>query len=237
MVEKIRSIAAADPYTRYHAPRYAELLALLSEYVNVSTKVLDFGRSLLSDWISWGFSIPVDSLDIYSEGPTPTGRQYKFDLNDAADPARWRKDIPQYDVIVMAEVIEHIHTSPTQILSFVKSLMAPGGVLVIQTPNAAVLHKRVKLLMGRNPYELIREDANDPGHFREYTDRELIAYADQAGLRVERCFLRSYFDLSVRVRRPGAPTSKAWALATNLYRYAPRHWRPGITLVLRRPAA
>ena len=60
-----------------------------------------------------------------------------------------------------------------------------GGVLVVQTPNAVSLPRRLAMLGGRNPYELIREDATNPGHFREYTAAELRRYAAVAGLAVE----------------------------------------------------
>src|SRR5205823_6516869 len=110
----------------------------------------------------------------------------QFDLNDAQSEDTWRRDIPRYDVVVMAEVIEHLYTAPELVLGFLKTLVADNGLVIIQTPNAAALSKRLKLLFGRNPYELIRVDTTNPGHFREYTSRELIRIAEGAGFEVVR---------------------------------------------------
>ena len=83
--------------------------------------------------------------------------------------------------MVFAEVIEHLHTSPLHSLNFVRGLVAESGVVILQTPNAVSLPKRLKVLGGRNPYEQIRADPSNPGHFREYTLRELEGYARETG--------------------------------------------------------
>jgi len=89
-------------------------------------------------------------------------------------------------LIVFSETIEHLYTSPQIVLAFLAKLLrpGPGAGILIQTPNAASFWKRVRLLLGHNPYELIRTDRQNPGHFREYTMRELEDYAMQAGFRV-----------------------------------------------------
>ena len=74
----------------------------------------------------------------------------------------------------MAEVIEHLYTAPEIVLKCIKKIIKQNGYFIIQTPNAASLSKRMKLMFqGRNPYEMIRVDHNNPGHFREYTVDEL----------------------------------------------------------------
>lgn len=90
-------------------------------------------------------------------------------------------------MVVFAEVIEHLYASPRLVLRFLHHLLSGAGVLLIQTPNAASLTKRVKLLAGSNPYEKIREDATNPGHFREYTASELREYASSEGFEVIHC--------------------------------------------------
>lgn len=226
-------------YTAYHARRYTELLVLLNRYVpDSSQRILDVGRSKLTELLNQQFRVPIDTLGFPEDGPTTTGHHYCFDLNEAQWRKRWRTDLPAYDVIVIAEVLEHLYTSPALVLSFLKSLLKPGGLLVLQTPNAVALGNRIKLLCGRNPFDLIPEDNSNPKHFREYTEQELREYASRVGFGVVECVISSYFDQRYISHKP--PT--AWQLLKGsikniVYRHLPRSLRSGITLVMRKPCS
>src|SRR5690606_8260379 len=106
---------------------------------------------------------------------------YAFDLNDAQYPDKWI-DTPGMDMVVMGEVLEHLYTSPVHVFRFIASIMNPGGYLIVGTPNALAIQRRMELLVGRHPYEMIRETRDNPGHFREYTASELRELGDLAGL-------------------------------------------------------
>jgi hypothetical protein len=225
-----------DARFAYHAPRYAFLLRLLDRHLTASGgRVLDIGRSDLTDLLAERFQVAVDSLGFETDGPTSTGRHYHFDLNRAQREEDWRCDLPIYDLVVMAEVIEHLYTAPSLVLRFLGTIVRPGGLLVIQTPNAAALGKRIQLLRGHNPYERIREDRTRPGHFREYTGAELVHYLAGAGFAVEACHYRSYFDLRhPRGLGEGQAPGWGWRVKDLLYRIAPPRLRTGMTLVARR---
>jgi len=64
------------------------------------------------------------------------------------------------------------------------SLLKPGGILLVTAPNAAALSKRIKMLLGYNPFERIRFYLQNPGHFREYTLSELKGMGQTCGLDV-----------------------------------------------------
>ena len=238
IAHKIRVEAKDDGYTSYHAKRYAMLLKLLSNYITDSKiKLLDIGRSELTTLMANAFDIKVDSVGFMKDEKTETGFNYQFNLNDAQYKANWRQDMPQYDIIVMAEVIEHLYTSPSLVLSFIKTLLSPDGILIIQTPNAVVLHKRILLLLGYNPYMLIREDVTHPGHFREYTIKELKRYIEQNGLRIEKVFFGNYFDYRYRKigKRQSLKPKRVFGLLNLVYNMVPRKLKPGITIVSRLP--
>ena len=74
-----------------------------------------------------------------------------------------------------------------------RSLLNPGGVILLQTPNAAEVMNRVALLWGRNPYERLRMTPLNPGHFREYTLDELVDDGGAAGLEAIFSEYRDYF--------------------------------------------
>ena len=68
--------------------------------------------------------------------------------------------------------------------------------LLIGTPNAVSLNRRVSMLVGRNPYERIRTTINNPGHFREYTTAELRAYGKAANFDMEGINLSDFYETS-----------------------------------------
>lgn len=237
--KRISAIRAGDEgYSAYHAPRYAFLLDLLGRHgAGPESALLDIGPSLLTTLIREELGIAADSLGFGEDGASlGGGRHFSFDLNQSQSPESWRRDLPRYDFIVMAEVLEHLHTAPPLVLAFVKSLLTDHGVLVLQTPNAASLSKRIKLLLGRNPYEMIRVDPKNPGHFREYTRKELSALAADLGFRVEERATSFYFDARFAHLASGETAGKRRILGTAknlIYRLLPAPLREGITMVWR----
>ncbi len=224
-------------YVAYHAPRFAHLLAQLDgSGLDGSSRLLDVGRSRLTALLHQRFGVPVDSLGFGADHDTPEGRHWGFDLERTQRQEDWRRDLPRYDLVVLAEVLEHLHTAPQQVLGFLRTLMPDGGRLVLQTPNAASLAKRLKLLAGRHPYDMIRTDPRNPGHFREYTRGELAALAAATGFTVEDCRTHSDFDARFPHDESGAPTGPRPLVGTlkNLvYRTLPAPLRPGITTIWR----
>lgn len=225
-------------YLRFHRPRFDYVLELLARQIRPGDRLLDIGWSQLSNEIHQACGVTVDALGFDADGPIPSGRYYHFDLNDCQSPHLCRRDLPAYDVIVFAEVLEHVHTSPALVLTYLSDLLKPGGILLVQTPNAVALPRRLKMLAGCNPFELIREDASNPGHFREYTAAELRRYADQVGLTVEAMTFRSYFDYRFAHADKSVTGGKLVGRLKNLvYPLLPGSFRPGLTAILRRPCA
>lgn len=105
-----------------------------------------------------------------------------YDLRHAGDPSTWPALDP-VQMIIFSEVLEHLYLAPSQVLACLRSLLAPGGYLLLTTPNAATLPKRLRFaLLGKNPIPLFRENEENPGHFREYSQAELIAVGAACGL-------------------------------------------------------
>jgi 2-polyprenyl-3-methyl-5-hydroxy-6-metoxy-1,4-benzoquinol methylase len=245
--QEIYELSGRNAYVGYAAPRYSVLLSLLDRLLQDRDKtVLDIGRTFLSELVASRLARPVTTLGFGSDAATSIGMHYEFDLNDAQEEVRWRRDIAPHDVVIMAEVIEHLYTSPDRVLAFLYTLVKPGGRLILQTPNAVALGRRIAMLLGRNPFELIREDRLNPGHFREYTAGELMTYAIRHGFSVERIQHIHYFDMrfaaDLQANRGRARTSRARLLfylhrsgVTNLlYRALPPKLQTGINMVLKK---
>lgn len=178
-------------YLEYHARRFAYVLKLLREFAPPDAAVLDVGvspfvQTLRAEWPGLTtLGLPLETTRIY-DGP-----HIPFDLltaEGATPPTDQR-----FDVIIFGEVIEHLYQSPEVSLRFLRSLLKPGGRLILQTPNAAALVKRLALLVGRHPFDPLRTDPDNPGHVREYTGHELIAALETSGFAVERHVYASYF--------------------------------------------
>lgn len=223
-----------DGYLKYHAPRYQVLLNLLQKYYTGNDDILDVGRSPFSEIANRFLGTDIDTLGFEADKKTETGFNYHFDLNDSQVTEKWRRDIPQYDIIVFSEVIEHLYTSPELVLKFLKSLLKVDGIIIIQTPNAVALHKRVKLLFGKNPYHLISKNTENPAHFREYTAEELTDYCKEAGFQIVEKTIKNYFDYRYREHADGSPEKKSsYRLLNIMFDILPSSLRPGLCFVIR----
>jgi len=214
-----------DPYLSAHAARYDLLLAKVRELAPPNPRILDVGPSYEGARLR---SLPatVDSLGFRDERFLPgEGEQHvQFDLRDAERTELWPQ-LADYDLVVCAEVIEHLPISPVHVLRLLGTALRPRGWLVLQTPNAARLSNRLRLLAGRNPFEPLREDSVNPGHVREYTVSELLEMARKADLEVGGWLTADYF----------ATGSRANSVVRGLGPLVPRFLRAGITAWFRKP--
>jgi SAM-dependent methyltransferase len=184
-------------YLRTHARRYALLLELVRELAPQS--ILVVGPSYES--VMLREAVPGATVDTLGwedhRFPRIEGeRHLQHDLNDVDYP-----DLDGYDAIVCAEVIEHLHVPAETVLRGLARGLGADGHLVLQTPNATSLPKRLRMLVGRNPYAPIRPEATNPGHFHEYTVGELRRAVEAVGLEVERVVTANYFDHGSRKNR------------------------------------
>jgi 2-polyprenyl-3-methyl-5-hydroxy-6-metoxy-1,4-benzoquinol methylase len=223
-----------DEYTCSHATRYAFTLQLLRPHVRADMRVLDVGYTRFTQLLHAMSGATVDSISNWPEADHPEGHHYSFDLNDAVHPDRHRADLPEYDLIVFSEVIEHLHISPFDSVGYLRTRIKPGGMLLIQTPNAVSWTKRLKILAGRHPYQMIEPGNTGDCHIREYTLPELRAVLSANGLQIVREGLHTYFDQ--RVLRNASPARKAKSmLVRTVNRLAPPGLRPAITILARLP--
>lgn len=220
-------------YFRYHSPRYDVLMKRIHENRTDSSRILEIGRSRFAKMAYNFFGVNIDGLGFGADQKTLTGFHYNFDLNDAQHSEKWRCDLPKYDIILFAEVIEHLHTSPLLVLKFLKTLLNDRGVVILQTPNAVTFHRRLQMLAGRNPYSLISETPGNPSHFREYTAAEISEYCSQAGFEILDMTFENYFDYRYIDHANGHFAKKErYRLVNIFYSMLPRSLRPGMCFVL-----
>jgi len=145
----------------------SQLSVMLSKYyTNVSTLGLDIGEDE-------GGHREVDHSDLIN---------VTFNLNECKKVDLWPEE--KYDIIIYSEVIEHLYEAPEYTFLFFRFLLKSKGYLICTTPNSAYLAKRLCSLLGKNPLLRIRFFSKNPGHYREYTKKELLEIATMCNLKI-----------------------------------------------------
>jgi SAM-dependent methyltransferase len=93
-----------------------------------------------------------------------------------------------FDVIVLAEVIEHLPVPPYLILRKIRSWLKPGGALLLTTPNLFRLRNIVRMIRGRDPFDtfMLPREGVSLGHQTEYSAQHLGWHIREAGFTLER---------------------------------------------------
>src|SRR4051794_27529051 len=222
-------------YVGFHSRRYALGLELLAHYAPAAQTLLDVGPSTLTSLVAETYSRSVDSVGFEDVGSnTSGGKHFDFDLNrlpDDTGPAA----LGTYDVVLCCEVLEHLLVAPQHLLRWLGTHIEGDGVLVVQTPNAAAFDRRVKLLMGRQPYDALDPDRTGARHVRECTYTELREFVAAAGLEVAQATRHAYFDYRFAAHKgsEGRARRLRHVVQNALDRSLPLGLRSGITMVLR----
>lgn len=147
----------------------------------------------------------------------------KVNLNDLHPFAKLQAN--SFDLVIIAQVIEHVLNHPLGLMQDVARVMRPGAWLALTTPNPANLMGAIRLLQSKpllwgsqdfielpkiNAGEIISEAEI---HYHEYLQPELHSLMTKAGLSVAQ--LR-YLGLGVT---PNQPILKRWVKSRSLTQY------------------
>jgi len=109
------------------------------------------------------------------------GRCARLVVGDVENPALLARCAGEYDVIVFADVLEHLR-DPATVLRALAGYLAPGGRVLASIPNVAHWSIRWRLLVGRWEYQ--ERGILDRTHLRFFTRRSALRLFQQAGLAV-----------------------------------------------------
>lgn len=169
-----------NPYA-LHLARYSTHKQIL-DAINSGNEVLDVGCNDGYIGAHADKSNMFYGLEYMPESVKAAKKIYKdaivYDLNKLR-PLPWDK---QFDVIVFADVLEHVTSAEEVLTFFVQRYLKPGGRVVISLPNIANWKVRSNLLFGRFNYT--ETGIMDKTHVHFYTFKTARKLVRAAGLRV-----------------------------------------------------
>jgi SAM-dependent methyltransferase len=101
-----------------------------------------------------------------------------------------------FSLVTNMAMLEHLPSSPKQLMENIHRSTAPDGTLIVEVPNIGYWPNRLRVLRGESihqPYELYYQ--SDPpfmGHHREYTVQELTDLLSWSGFDIQSVDLHNY---------------------------------------------
>ncbi len=158
---------------------YDEALDLLKRTVAPDSRLLDVGcgaGGFLHRARELGLS--ASGIDFNSERVKAL-REAGFDVFQGSLPNYARQSPAPFDVITMFEIIEHLDDLFDE-LAAAKSILKPGGLLIIGTPNR---DRRFDPFQGPG----LEDIDNPPHHLTRWSQTALRGVLTEAGFNVEQC--------------------------------------------------
>ncbi|MBC8078485.1 MAG: class I SAM-dependent methyltransferase [Chloroflexales bacterium] len=213
-LERFAQADGKEAYYRLHRYRYAAILDAL--HAPAGERVLEVGVNPGQfTQLLVGRGYRVSGVDL-----NPAPRQALWDkLNIEVRQAHLEHDpLPypdaSFDWIVFSEVIEHLVYSPLPVLREFRRVLAPGGRLLITTPNELYFKSRARAILRlllwqslatRDEFRhqmRLEGDARYTTHSRTYTMGELCWLVAEAGFTVrERRYLASWEQVGLEATR------------------------------------
>ncbi len=193
----ISSVRALFPFPGYIEDEpwgIRNIISSIARYIRPGSRVLDFGSgpmdktavlqhmgyrcSAVDDLLdSW--HLEADNRETIITFAARLGINFRLGSQLSFKPH-------SFDLVMMCDVLEHLHDSPRTLLNNILPLLKPDGYLFILVPNAVNLRKRIDVLRGKT--NLPAFDGfywcSSPfrGHVREYVRDDLRQLSTFLGL-------------------------------------------------------
>ena len=92
--------------------------------------------------------------------------------------------LPKFDIIVFADILEHLVHPRTTLVYFINNFLKNDGRVIISLPNIAHLSIRIKLLVGK--FDYTKSGILDKTHLHLYTLKSAKKLINKSGLKVEK---------------------------------------------------
>jgi SAM-dependent methyltransferase len=165
-----------DPYSSHRLiPQLVRRLSRPGRVLDVGCDDGFAGRDLIKD----GFQIC--GIDRNPATLSKAARHYQHTIL-----ADIENELPlpegTFDVVIFADILEHLKDPATAFTHFT-ALLVSGGLVIMSVPNVAHWYMRLSLLLGRFEYE--DRGILDRTHVRFFTLRTARRFLEDAGFRIE----------------------------------------------------
>lgn len=183
-------------YTRDNVASYRTVASVALRHLSPGDRILDIGSgpcdkiALLGRLGFRGFAVDDLNDPWHREGDT-TRKILEFARSEGIDfRVATASSFPfqgeSFDMVMLCDVLEHLHESPRELLATAIGALRPNGFLLITVPNAVNLRKRIDVLIGRTnlpPFDEFYWSRGEwRGHVREYVWDDLERIARYQGL-------------------------------------------------------
>jgi len=177
---------------------YQTLFSIVNKYISPGSNALDFGsgpcdKASILSLLGHNCSAIDDLQDEWQKEPGVSesiimyAEDMNIDLFHALSDINKSKNLP-FDLIMLNDVIEHLHESPRELLHELLDMLSDDGILYITVPNAGNIRKRIDLLRGKTnmpPFSIYYFYPNLwRGHIREYVYSDLVQLSEYLDLEI-----------------------------------------------------
>ena len=165
-----------DPYSSHHLiPQLVRRLSPPGRVLDVGCDDGFAGRDLLRDGFQvWGID----------RNPVTLRKAARYYQQTILADIENQLPLPEgpFDVIIFADILEHL-TNPARVFTHFAELLAPNGWVIVSVPNVAHWYVRLSLLLGR--FEYADRGILDRTHVRFFTLRTARRFLEDAGFSIE----------------------------------------------------
>jgi 2-polyprenyl-3-methyl-5-hydroxy-6-metoxy-1,4-benzoquinol methylase len=200
----IRRALEEFPFQGYMRPEpaargpYSNVANTVLRHLRPGSTILDFGcgpcdKTAVLQFLGFDCAGYDDLQDEWHKSPGVRDRILAFankcgiDFRQATAGAL-PFDKHSFDMVMLQDIVEHLHDSPRLLLNDLLELVKPNGLLFVTVPNAVNIRKRIDVLFGRTnlpPFDSFYWDPGSwRGHVREYVRNDLARLAEYLDLDV-----------------------------------------------------
>lgn len=198
--EAIRLVRQNCPFEGHMNPAkraYRDIARTVLKYLEPPARILDFGagtcdKTAILSALGFECSACDDCGDHWYMLPGNREKIFTFAHNFNIrycvidDETNLPFEKGEFDMLMMHDVLEHLHDSPRELVNDLLEFVKPEGYLFVTVPNAVNLMKRARVVFGRTNLPSFQYYYWYPnpwrGHVREYVRDDLVKLTEYLDL-------------------------------------------------------